>query len=308
MSDQAGEQDRDSAPGQPEDVSKADDLGEPGVAGRLDDGEQPGDADRPDEAGKDDGAAAKGKKKRPFWREFAVILVAALVLTILLKAFVVEVFSIPSGSMENTLQVGDRVLVNKIVYHFRGIARGDVVVFSGNGSWGPVATAQQNPVLGFFHDVLDIVGLQSDGTDYIKRVIGLPGDHVACCDPQGRVTVNGVALSERGYVHPGDPPSELRFNITVPSGRLWVMGDNRSDSADSRYHLSDPGHGTIPVGAVVGRASWIIWPLSRLGDLPIPGTFAGVATKTGAMVISDLPVALAGIVFITRRRRRRSGR
>lgn len=331
MSDQAGQPDRESGSSLPTEAGPADGPSVPEDAGHESpvgeaDGAEAGERSEADEGSVGEGAAGEnavgegsadessadegkgeGKKKRPFWREFAVILVAALVLTILLKAFVVEVFSIPSGSMENTLQVGDRVLVNKLVYHFRDIARGDVIVFSGNGSWGPVPAGPSNPVSGFFHDVLDLVGLQSDGTDYIKRVIGVPGDHVACCDPQGRVTVNGVPLSERSYVHPGDPPSELRFSVTVPPGRLWVMGDNRSDSADSRFHLSGPGHGTIPKSAVVGRASWIIWPVSRLGDLPIPASFATVTTKTGAMVLGNLPVAgaFAGIAIVTRRRRRR---
>jgi signal peptidase I len=228
----------------------------------------------------------RAKRKRPFWREFVAVVVLALVLAVLLKTFVVQVFSIPSGSMENTLLPGDRVLVNKLVYHMRGIARGDIVVFSGQGSWGPdTPPPPGNPVLRFFDDVKSLVGFSTPGTDYIKRVIGLPGDHVACCNANGQVTVNGVPLSEKSYLYPGDPPSEIPFNVTVPAGHLWVMGDNRSDSADSRYHTADPGAGSVPESAVVGRAFVIIWPVSRIGDLPIPATFQQPALHTATTAV-----------------------
>ncbi|MGH3183141.1 MAG: signal peptidase I, partial [Streptosporangiaceae bacterium] len=169
--------------------------------------------------------AKKAKKKRSFGRELLTIVVAAAVLTLLVKAFVVQVYRIPSASMENTLQVGDRVLVNKVVYHFRGIARGDVVVFSGQDSWGPDAPPpSSDPVVRLFDDVLSGIGLRDNQTYYIKRVIGLPGDHVACCT-DGKVTVNGVPLSEGSYVYPGNPPSTIAFKEVVPRGHLWVMGD-----------------------------------------------------------------------------------
>jgi signal peptidase I len=249
---------------------------------------------------------AATKRKRPFWRDLAVIVIAALVLTILLKAFVVQVFSIPSGSMENTLLPGDRILVNKMVYRFRPIEPGDIVVFTGAGSWDPPAPAPS--LLG---RVTDLVGIAGPGTDYVKRVIGVPGDHVVCCNALGQVTVNGVALSEQSYVYPGASPSQVRFNITVPAGRLWVMGDNRADSDDSRYRIGDPGGGTIPESAVVGRAFLIIWPLSRISDLPIPNTFeqrglsaaAAVATAPPAAVGGGV-AALSGGVLVWRRRRR----
>jgi signal peptidase I len=271
------------------------------------DGNPPGDqaGDQPDE-----NAKKKDAKRRPFWRELAVIVVAALVLTILLKAFVVQVFSIPSGSMENTLMPGDRVLVNKLVYHFRSIDRGDVVVFSGQGSWDPPAPpGPGNPVVRLWDDLTNLVGISAPGTDYIKRVIGLPGDRVACCDAQGRVTVNGVPLTEQSYIHPGETPSQIRFHITVPPGRLWVMGDNRADSDDSRYRLNDPGHGTIPESAVVGRAFVIIWPTSRWSDLPIPNTFQQAALQTAALATTapgaaGTTAAAAGALLIWRRRRR----
>lgn len=251
--------------------------------------------------------AKKSRRKRPFWRDLVVIVVAALALTILLKAFVVEVFSIPSGSMENTLLPGDRVLVSKIVYRFRDIARGDVVVFSGQGSWGPDAPPPPgNPFVRLWDDLTNLVGVTAPGTDYIKRVIGIPGDHVACCDAQGRITVNGVPLTDQSYIHPGNVPSAVPFNVTVPAGRLWVMGDNRSDSDDSRYRTDSPGHGTIPESEVVGRAFVIIWPPSRIGDLPIPATFQQAAlhaTAAAPAVVGGTAAALAGGVLAWRRRR-----
>jgi len=261
-------------------------------------------------------ARAKGAKRaRSFWRDLVIIVIAALVLTIVLKAFVVQVFAIPSGSMENTLQPGDRVLVNKLVYRFRDIARGDVVVFSGQGSWGPDAPPPPgNPLVRLWHEVTNLVGVSAPGTDYIKRVIGLPGDHVMCCDTRGRVTVNGVPLSEQSYVHPGDAPSQVLFSVTVPVGRLWVLGDNRANSDDSRYRRDDPGSGTIPESAVVGRAFVIIWPPSRIGDLPIPPTFgqaglhaaAAVATAAPAVGGSGSAALAVGAVAWYRRRNRRA--
>ena len=255
-------------------------------------------------------ARVKGAKRaRSFWRDLVIIVIAALVLTIVLKAFVVQVFAIPSGSMENTLQPGDRVLVNKLVYRFRDIARGDVVVFSGQGSWGPDAPPPPgNPLVRFWDGVTNLIGISAPGTDYIKRVIGVPGDHVACCDA-GRVTVNGVPLSEQSYVHPGDVPSQVVFSVTVPPGQLWVLGDNRANSDDSRYRRDDPGSGTIPESAVVGRAFVIIWPPSRIGDLPIPGTFgqAGLRAAAAGAVTAPAVGGYALAVGLLRRRRRRSG-
>jgi signal peptidase I len=253
--------------------------------------------------------AKKAKKKRNFWRELLTIVVAAAVLTLLVKAFLVQVYRIPSASMENTLQVGDRVLVNKVVYHFRSIARGDVVVFSGQDSWGPDAPPpSSDPVVRLFDDVLSGIGLQNNQTYYIKRVIGLPGDHVACCT-DGKVTVNGVPLSEGAYVLPGNPPSTFKFNEVVPAGHLWVMGDHRSDSDDSRFHPSDPGGGAIPENQVVGRAFLIIWPPSQIRDLPIPSTFAQTALGAAAAApVAGVPVISAAVIggpLLLRRRRRR---
>lgn len=225
------------------------------------------------------------KQRRRSWRRLMAIVLGAIVLMLLIKAFVVQVYRIPSASMEDTLLTGDRVLVNKLVYHSRGISRGDIVVFSGRGSWGSITGAPDpappgNPVLRFVDDVLADAGIYSTQTYYIKRVIALPGDHVACCT-RGQVTVNGVPLDERSYLFPGASPSALTFSVTVPAGRLWVMGDNRAISDDSRGHMtSAPADGTIPENQVIGRAFLVIWPFSQVGDLPIPAPFRRVAMGT----------------------------
>jgi signal peptidase I len=279
------------------------DSGAPDAGGTADATETPDTAD----------TGAVKRRKRSFWRDLAVIVIAALVLTILLKAFVVQVFSIPSGSMENTLLPGDRILVSKIVYRFRPVERGDIVVFSGAGSWDAPTAPPGNLLDRIGGDVTSLVGIAGPGTDYVKRVIGVPGDHVVCCNSQGQVTVNGVPLSEASYVYPGDAPSEVPFNITVPAGRLWVMGDNRGDSDDSRYRTNDPGGGTIPESAVVGRAFLIIWPVTRISDLPIPNTFQQASLSAASAVATAPPAAaggggtaaLAGAVLVWRRRRRR---
>ncbi len=240
---------------------------------------------------------ARKKKKKSFARELLTIVVAAAVLTLLVKAFIVQVYRIPSASMENTLHVGDRVLVNKVVFHFRAISRGDIVVFSGQDSWGPDAPPPPgNPVVRVFDDVLSGLGLHSDQTYYIKRVIGLPGDHVACCTG-GKVTVNGVPLNEGSYLFPGNPPS-FRFTEVVPPGHLWVMGDHRSDSDDSRYHPGDPGGGAIPENQVVGRAFLIIWPPSQLRDLPIPSTFQQASLHAGAAGAAVLNVGGSAVTAV----------
>jgi len=271
------------------------------------------DSDSADKHADGKSAGGKDKRKRSFWRELFVIIVAALVLTILIKAFLVQVFSIPSASMQNTLQPGDRILVNRLVYHLRDITRGDVVVFSGDGSWGPEPPpAPSNPAARVWDDITGLVGVSVPGTDYVKRVIGVPGDHVVCCDAQGRVSVNGVPLTEQSYIYPGDVPSLLKFNVTVPPGRLFVLGDHRSDSADSRYHPDDPGNGTIPENEVVGRAFVIIWPPSRIGDIPIPETFQQAALNSATAAVNLAPAATGGTaaagVLAWRRRSRKGAR
>jgi signal peptidase I len=219
--------------------------------------------------------AGRGKRRqRSFWRELPILIVVALLLAIIIKTFAIQAFWIPSGSMENTLEINDRILVNKIVYHTRDIHRGDIVVFNGDGSWDPGTIPVTGNIFQQFGDgFASMFGFGHPGDILVKRVIGIPGDHVACCDAQGRVTVNGVPLNEQSYLYPGSAPSLSRFNIVVPQGRLWVMGDNRFYSDDSRDHQGDPGGGTIPESAVIGRAFIIIWPPSRWRILPIPATF-----------------------------------
>jgi signal peptidase I len=230
------------------------------------------------------GAKGGGKRKRSFWRELPVLIVVALAIALLIKTFVVQAFYIPSSSMEDTLLIGDKVLVNKLVYHTRPIKPGDIIVFDGAGSWNPAApaephssdpivTAYRATLVPLFHSIAGLFGTAPGQTDYIKRVIGVPGDHVSCCSPQGLVTVNGVALHEKSYLFPGAAPSEIRFSDVVPKGRLWVMGDNRLVSDDSRLHRNDPGSGTIPENEVIGRAFAIVWPPSRWRILPVPSTF-----------------------------------
>jgi signal peptidase I len=196
------------------------------------------------------------------------------VLALVIKSFVIQAFYIPSGSMQNTLEIGDRVLINKVVYHTRPIHRGDIVVFDGTDSWDFGTPQPSSNIFSKAVDELEgLIGISQDPNIYIKRVIGLPGDHVVCCNTQGQVTVNGVPLSESSYLYPGNAPSTQKFNITVPPGRLWVMGDHRAISYDSRGHMGDPGGGTIPESGVLGRAFVIIWPPSQVGFLNIPATF-----------------------------------
>ena len=197
-------------------------------------------------------------------------------ISVLIKTFLVQAFYIPSGSMENTLLVNDRVLVNKLADKPDEIHRGDVVVFRDPGGWlnGP-EVQERGGVLGAVRDALVFVGLApaAGEEDLIKRVIGVGGDEVACCDSEGRVTVNGVPLDEEAYLFPKDEPSFEDFKVTVPEGELWVMGDHRSVSEDSRAHREQPGEGFVPVDDVIGRAFTIVWPLDRASLLRRPDTF-----------------------------------
>jgi signal peptidase I len=248
-----------------------------------------------DEAADDAEPERSPRDRWSFLTEMVVLFAVALTIALLIKTFVVQPFFIPSGSMENTLLIGDKVLVNKLVFHLRPIDRGDIVVFSGAGSWDPptaAAPVNQNPVArlyddtfgALFHSIAGLFGTSPGQTDYIKRVIGVPGDHVVCCDSHGQITVNGVPLAENSYVFPGERPSQYSFSVVVPPGRLWVMGDHREESADSRLHdclYSDPQKtcvsydrdGTIPEDKVIGRAFMIVWPPGRVRILPIPSTF-----------------------------------
>jgi signal peptidase I len=250
----------------------------------------------------------RGRKQRPLSQELPVLLVVAILLALLLKAFVVQAFFIPSGSMERTLLIQDRVLVNKVVYRFRDIHRGEIVVFNGGGTGftqsESVIPPPTNAVGKGVRSVQRVLGLGAPGErDFVKRVIGVGGDTVACCDDQGRVTVNGVALDEP-YVFENNPLDAGRTfaPFKVPDGQLWVMGDHRGDSGDSRIN------GPIPTDRVIGRAFVRVWPLNRLGALPVPKTFA-VDRKASAGLLGLVAVpALIGPISLSvpLRRRRRS--
>lgn len=217
-------------------------------------------------------------EKKKAWWDIPLTLVVALSVVLILTTFVAKPFSIPSGSMENTLQVGDRVLVNKVTYRLRPIQRGDVVVFDGTDSFVPASDIpQRNPLAGALAWLGQSVGVMTpDGTDFVKRVIGVAGDHVVCCDATGHVIVNGVPLVENSYIYSGDDPSDMAFDVIVPEGALWLMGDHRSNSADSRYHLGDPGGGMVPVNRVIGRVMNVLWPPNRWQNIPIPESFDAV--------------------------------
>jgi len=224
----------------------------------------------------DESEHVSSRARIPAWLEFPLLILGAFLVAFLVKTFLVQAFYIPSGSMEDTLQVGDRVLVNKVVYHVRPVERGDVIVFDGTGSFisGPVVEPALSPVDRVTGLLGDIVGLAPPrDTDFIKRVIGVGGDRVVCCDVDGRITVNGVPLVEDDYLYRKNPPSKQSFDVLVPEGTLWVMGDHRSASADSRAHMGEPGGGFVPVDKVIGRAFAVVWPFSNAQILEIPATF-----------------------------------
>ena len=214
-------------------------------------------------------------------RETVIIVVMAMVLSLVVKTWVAQAFFIPSGSMEDTLQVGDRVIVSKLHKQLDGIDRGDVVVFRDPGGWLPkISQPQGTDPVGVVQQALTFVGLLPDPADehLIKRVIGVGGDRVVCCDAEQRLTVNGAPIEEP-YVYPGDDPSSLSFDITVPADAVWVMGDHRSDSQDSRYHPldGDGTEGSVPLDNVVGRGIVTVWPIARVGTLSAyPEVFAAV--------------------------------
>jgi signal peptidase I len=263
--------------------------------------------------------AVRTRRPMPFWQELPLLLLIALCLAVLIKTFLVQAFFIPSGSMENTLQVSDRVLVNKLVYEVRDPLRGEVIVFRGTDSWAPEGGVQAPTGLGgrLLRGLGELIGLaQPDERDFVKRVVGLPGDVVQCCDDRGRVTVNDHPLDEP-YVFDNTPAEQRPFGpVNVPAGRLFVMGDHRHVSADSRQYLEDRWQGTVPLDQVIGRAFVKVWPTQHWGLLPAPKTFQSVPTALGPPQGDDggIPpgvpavVALPGIAAVGRRSAGRSSR
>ena len=227
----------------------------------------------------DAAAASTAPSRGPSWR---VLTGVALLVMLLVRGLLVQSFYVPSGSMEPTIRPGDRILVNKTAAG-DDLQRGDVVVFDGTSSF---AAADRSPhqsegivgrVLG---GAASLFGVDLGEQDFVKRIVGLPGDRVVCCDAQGRVSVNGTAVEE-SYLPQGVSPSDTTFDVTVPADRLWLMGDNRSNSADSRAHLGDPGGGMVRASDVVGRAAATYWPLDRLGAFATPPALSSIPGSAG---------------------------
>lgn len=214
-------------------------------------------------------------------REVPILLISALILSMIVKTFIVQFFYIPSGSMENTLLVNDRVGVNKFGALFSDIKRGEVVVFRDPAEWLASPTEDSSGVQKIIKDALVFVGVLPDPAKQflIKRVIGVGGDRVVCCNAEGKLEVNGVAISEP-YIYPGDNPSDNPFDVTVPKDFIWVMGDHRGGSADSRFHTDDPNKGMVPLSSVTGRALFVIWPLANMKILDVGADLSKVPLAT----------------------------
>ncbi len=267
-----------------------------------------------------------------FFRELPFLVLIAFVLALLIKAFLVQAFYIPSGSMQQTLELRDRVLVNKLVYRFRDIHRGEIVVFNGLDSFTPEneIAPPSNGVQRVLRAVTGAIGVGAPGEkDFIKRVIGTPGDRVACC-VDGHVTVQPKGSStpvplDEPYVYQDDkaifceagntaqacPPGAP--GVLVPEGRLWVMGDHRGFSSDSRAHLDDENHGTVPIDKVIGRAFVIVWPVGRAKVLHVPETFDTALGRPAALAVGGTPYLLGlgaalPVAGLRRRHRRRRAR
>ncbi len=215
------------------------------------------------------------KKPMPLWQESILLLGLALVLAIVIKSLFVQAFYIPSPSMEPQFVKNDRILVQKVSYWGSASpSRGDIVVFADPGGWldAGESAAPHSPVT----RLMEKIGLYPTGGHLVKRVIGVGGDRVVCCDSQGRITVNGHALDEKSYLPEGTAPSQIKFDVKVPKNHLWMMGDNRGFSYDSRGHMGGPGGGFVDQDLVVGKVFTLIWPAGRAQFIHRPKTFEGV--------------------------------
>ena len=248
------------------------------------------------------------RKKGSFWRELPVLVLTALVLTFLIQTFLARVYVIPSASMEPTLHgcpgcTNDRVLVDKLSYRFGDPRPGDVVVFRGTDSWGSEFVSQRsdNVLVRGLQQAGSVIGLAPpDERDFVKRVIAVGGQTVKCCDQQNRVMVDGTALSEPYAVFAGHEPQEEFGPVTVPPGNLWMMGDNRNNSADSRKHVADQRSGTVPISNVIGKARLIVLPVSRWQGIadpdPQPAKPVGALPASTPFWPADLPLS-AGLLL-----------
>lgn len=210
------------------------------------------------------------RKKGSLLKELPVLVVVALIVSLFIKTFVVQFFYIPSGSMENTLQIKDRVAVNKVPFISKNISRGDVVVFRDPDNWLPeIVDYDTNKYVAKAKSALVAVGvLPNPAKQYlVKRVVGVAGDHIVCCTKSGNLTINDVEVTEP-YIYAGNKPSEMKFDVTVPEGKIWVMGDHRGASADSRYHQEDINKGFVPLSRVTGRVVAVIWPFKNITYVP----------------------------------------
>jgi len=276
----------------------------------------PGPADGSDGESDRSGTRKRPRKQRSFLAELPFLIVLAFILALVLRSFVVQAFYIPSESMENTLRINDKVVVDKLSYRFGPVHRGDIVVFNVIGLWkseaqykAELAATTPTSTLGKLgRELSRLVGFSKLDEDYyIKRVIGVGGDTVACCDNQGRVTVNGHPLNEQAYLYPGSEPSEVPFKVTVPAHHVWVMGDNRQNSGDSRAHRGDPGGGTVPVSAIAGRAFALVFPFDHATWFHTPKTFEQPGLAAGRPV-PPAAAATADDAMVPADRARHSGR
>ena len=209
---------------------------------------------------------AERQPRKLGWRFVLLAVLVVVVITAVIRSCWLDVYYIPSDSMDPLLKTGDRVLVSRTSYSAAPVRRGDVVVFDGRGSFAPLDSGR-GPVGDAVQSVGEWLGVAGSDTIYVKRVLGVAGDHVHCCAADGRLEINGVPISE-GYLYPGDVPSETKFDVVVPPGRLWLMGDHRSVSADSRSLLGAPGGGLVPTDKVIGQPIQTLWPLDSIRSLP----------------------------------------